>query len=529
MSLETFLRELHFGADEPKRMDGVDWDDAPLPYKLYRGLPSISLSAEVPLTLEGQRRPVKTDLQELGHFLWYVFGLAQFSRSRLDAEPIAQAAGPPLQSARRFVPSGGGLYPSELYVYARAEEDSCGIYHYDAAHHRLVLLRKGNFDSFVTRVLGNRCDASACFATVFVSTMYWKNFFKYDNFAYRLQGLDAGIVLGQLLEVAKRFGYEAGVHFQFLDRAVHHLLGVSDREESVYAVIPLSVQPAAAWFAGGQDKDSEGRDNALELCGELPALRHDHYVRSRRIKDYPLLIQMNEASRQDSVRDFRSLGKGENSVRGGSRTVELPCVPRLAYDLAVVCRKRYSPERDFVSGKVSRVQLASLLHEATASFPYRNDLDEDRENPGCRVSLYSCLHNVEDIPDGAYQYDPAAHALRLARPGDHRRWLQAGMTLDNVNLLQVPLCFHVAGDRGHLIDALGYRGYRIQQMEAGMLAQRLLLAAVALGMGGHPLLGYEVSACDELYGTASQGTTSLIQIPVGPYHHRPRLQGSLHS
>ena len=28
-------------------------------------------------------------------------------------------------------------------------------------------------------------------------------------------------------------------------------------------------------------------------------------------------------------------------------------------------------------------------------------------------------------------------------------------------------------------------------MEAGMLVQRLLLAASAIGMGGHPLLGYD--------------------------------------
>ena len=46
--------------------------------------------------------------------------------------------------------------------------------------------------------------------------MFWKNFYKYNNFAYRLQGLDAGVLIGQLLEAAKRFGFETGVYFQFL-------------------------------------------------------------------------------------------------------------------------------------------------------------------------------------------------------------------------------------------------------------------------------------------------------------------------
>ena len=128
-----------------------------------------------------------------------------------------------MQSYRRFAPSGGALYPNELYVYLKIEDLPAGVYHYDVAHHRLVLLREGNFDSYIARALGNRCDISACFGTVFVSTMFWKNFFKYNNFSYRLQGLDAGVLIGQLLEVAKRFGFASGVYFQFLDRAINHL------------------------------------------------------------------------------------------------------------------------------------------------------------------------------------------------------------------------------------------------------------------------------------------------------------------
>jgi hypothetical protein len=65
-------------------------------------------------------------------------------------------------------------------------------------------------------------------------------------------------------------------------------------------------------------------------------------------------------------------------------------------------------------------------------------------------------------------------------------------------------------------------------MEAGMLVQRLLLAASAIGMGGHPLLGFDVKMCDEIYKMSLHGKTSLIQIPVGPYRPRSRLEGDLH-
>ncbi|MEH7014216.1 SagB family peptide dehydrogenase [Neobacillus niacini] len=523
MSLDEFLHNLHFDIEKASIPNWeVDWEDGPLPYKLYRGSPEVPLSLEVPLTLEGQKQPVKPDLRNMGHFLWYVYGLTQFSQSVFSLDSSEKTI-ERMQSKRRFAPSGGALYPNELYVYLKIEDLPIGIYHYDVAHHRLVLLRVGNFDTYIARALGNRCDISACFGTVFVSTMFWKNFFKYNNFAYRLQGLDAGVLIGQLLEVSKRFGFESGVYFQFLDSAMNHLLGLSEREESVYAVIPLSVEPTI-WSANGSEKDR--MVSAAELCRELPSIQPNHYIRSQRIKEYPMLTKLNEASMLDSTTSFSLIESKENENREG-QAVALPHAERLSYDLGSVCRKRFSPDMDFILGMVSQLELANLLHEATDSFLYRNDLEATHQKHEPRVSLNVCVYNVEGIPNGAYQYDSTAHALRPVHLGDHRLLLQSGLSLNNVNLLQVPLCLHVTGVKDYYKTTLGYRGYRIQQMEAGMLVQRLLLSAVARGMGGHPLLGYDSNLCDEIYRMEPQGKTSLIQIPIGPYRHRPWLLGGL--
>ncbi len=335
-------------------------------------------------------------------------------------------------------------------------------------------------------------------------------------------------MIGQLLEVAKRIGFATGVYFQFLDRAVNHLLGVSEAEESVYAVIPLSVDPSTVWFACQQDR--ELRVSADELRLELPPVHHRPIARSHTGSRYPLLIHMNEASMLESPQAFRQIGKekSEKAASCADDAVVFPQVNRIPYDFYAACRRRYSPEGDFLLRKISREQLAAFLREATTSFSYRNDLDEADENHEARVFLYGCVYHVEGVPDGAYRYDSDAHALYPIRPGDHRQWLQQGMSLDNVNLFQVPLCLHVAGDRDHLKAALGYRGYRIQQMEAGMLVQRILLAASAIGWGGHALLGFDANSADELYQLGPQRTTSLIQIPVGPHRPRARLEGSLH-
>jgi SagB-type dehydrogenase family enzyme len=526
MSLQSFIHNLHFDTDKVNPPDWkVNWNDAPLTYKLYRGMPAIELSPEIPLTFAGREVPAEPCLDAIGHLLWYVYGLNQLCQSVLSQEMGGLQDKRFVTGMRRFVPSGGGLYPNELYVYLKVKDLPTGVYHYDAAHHRLVSLREGDYDTYLAKALGSPCDLSSCFAVVFVSTLFWKNFFKYNNFAYRLQGLDAGVLIGQLLEVTKRQGFEAAVCFQFLDRAVNHLLGLTEKEESVYAMVPLSVEPVSDWFTSGIEPQEPV--TATELCRELAPSKHDFFIRSRFISDYPVLIQMNEASFLENVQSFRHITEEKEGPFKGQAVV-LPRLNRMAYDLAFVCRLRYSPEADFLFGKLTAIKLAALLQETTTAFHYRNDLSTAYEDNAARVSLSACLYGVEGIPDGAYRYDSKEHLLVCLRPGDHRMLLNKGMAVGNINFSQIPLCLHVSGAQDHLIAALGFRGYRIQQMEAGMLVQRLLLTATALGMGGHPLLDYDAKFCDELYKLGPQGKTNLIQIPIGFYRPRPRLQGRLY-
>ncbi|MBP0726646.1 SagB family peptide dehydrogenase [Bacillus sp. RG28] len=512
MSLETFLDILHYHTDQAAPDDWeANWEDAPLPYKLYRHLPTIPFSSEIPLSLDQIETSNNINLDTIGHFLFYTYGLTQLCHLGM---PITEKDYAFMQRFRRFAPSGGGLYPNELYVYLKIEDVPTGVYHYDVAHHRLVLLREGNYDSFVSRALGNRSDVSSCFATVFISTMFWKNFFKYHNFSYRLQGLDAGVLIGQLQEVAKRYKFHTSVHYQFLDRAVNHLLGLSETEESVYAVIPLGEESYRTEF--------DLNISYAELCHEIPKIDHQHYVRSKQILEYPMLLKMNEAAFLDSTQSFQNV-KRKQSTHHLDQAHLLPRVERIFYNFADACKNRYSPEMDFTFKKLSHEKLIQLLYETAASFPYRNDGTTND------VSLYLTLFGIEGIQNGAYVYNGETHTLQLIQQGDFRLLLQNAMTTHNLSLFQVPLCVHIVGDRQHAKEELGYRGYRIQQMEAGILSQKLLLSAASIGLGGHPLLGFDVETCDNLYRLNEQGKTTLIQIPIGFYEERAWLRGSLGS
>lgn len=70
-----------------------------------------------------------------------------------------------------------------------------------------------------------------------------------------------------------------------------------------------------------------------------------------------MLIKMNEASLIESTRLFQQIKRDKNSsCEGGGETVTLTQTNLLTYDLAFACKKRYSPNMDFVLGKVSQKQ-----------------------------------------------------------------------------------------------------------------------------------------------------------------------------
>jgi SagB-type dehydrogenase family enzyme len=291
-------------------------------------------------------------------------------------------------------------------------------------------------------------------------------------------------------------------------------------------MIPLSIYPSAQWV---DNINREEHVSAAELLQEVSLLKAETYNRSKRILDYPMLKEMNEASMFETTQSFVKIKKDDRVKRSlGTESILLPFTESFSYDLASVCRERHSRDIDFMMGKVSQTQLATLFKESF-SVIYHNDLDGTHGKSPTRVSLYGCFYNVEGVPNGAYFYDKSAHGLCRITQGDYREFLQYGLTMPNVNLFQVPLCLHVVGDKDHLKEELGYRGYRIQQMEAGILVQRLLLISCALGMGGHPLLGFNTKQCDDLYRADSKQITSLIQIPVGPYRPRAWLKGILNS
>ena len=146
-------------------------------------------------------------------------------------------------AGRRPVPSGGALYPLELYAVAlavdRLEQAS---YHYDPFRHRLECLspcsRGAVAGALVDPTLAE--NASALFV---VTAMFWRSRFKYGLRGYRFALLEAGHLVQNAVLAATALRVSALPVGGFYDCRLDQLVGADGLDEAtVYAVL-LGARP----------------------------------------------------------------------------------------------------------------------------------------------------------------------------------------------------------------------------------------------------------------------------------------------
>jgi SagB-type dehydrogenase family enzyme len=126
----------------------------------------------------------------------------------------------------RTVPSGGALYPLELYCAShRVEGLGLALHHYDPLRHGLEFVRL--LDAPAGDDLtpyGAALSESA--AVIAMSAVFWRSRFKYGARAYRFTLIEAGHVAQNILLAAAALGLSALPVGGFYDRDVDAFLGV---------------------------------------------------------------------------------------------------------------------------------------------------------------------------------------------------------------------------------------------------------------------------------------------------------------
>jgi SagB-type dehydrogenase family enzyme len=145
----------------------------------------------------------------------------------------------------RAVPSGGALYPLELYVAASSVSGlEPGLYHFDPFRTALERLRA--FDPRpALRPLSPYGELlTAAGAVVFVTAMFWRSRFKYGLRGYRFALLEAGHLGQNLLLAATALDLASLPVGGVYDRRVDEFLSVDGVNESVVYAFSLGTRPA---------------------------------------------------------------------------------------------------------------------------------------------------------------------------------------------------------------------------------------------------------------------------------------------
>jgi SagB-type dehydrogenase family enzyme len=99
--------------------------------------------------------------------------------------------------------------------------------------------------------------------------------------------------------------------------------------------------------------------------------------------------------------------------------------------------------------------------------------------------------------DGVHEYQPQGHVLHSARVGDLRGILQAA-ALDQASVGSAPVCFVVTVDVSRTASKYRAKAERYCLLEAGHVAQNILLQATALRLAGVPIAAFDEQRVSKL-------------------------------
>jgi SagB-type dehydrogenase family enzyme len=438
----------------------------------------VTLSGRGPLT---NRVP---DLEILARLLFFSAG-------------VTRTAGPDDQASWfRAAPSAGNLHPLEVYVVAGAVAGlGAGLYHFAPDAYGLEELSQGDCRPTVADAVAAPEVATGPLALV-VTGIPWRTAWKYGERGLRHIYWDAGSLLANLLAVAQGYGLRARVLLGFVDSALSRQLGLDGGAEFPVAVVTVG---------------EPGRSGVIDRCEPVPHLETTPL--SPAPIEFPLITRVQQAGDlataeqvaawRVTVPDGLPPAQDEVDPPEGARTEPIE---------SVILRRGSTRRmrRGTVPGELLRWGMAVATRQLAA------------DAPPAGASLLSheiAVHAVQGMEPGLYDWVEGAAQLYRAAPSDQVRQLSRQLCLDQ------PL----GGDSGYtdfsfadlerVLDGYGDRGYRVAQLEAGVAAGRLQLAAFTLDHGGTGLTfsDEEVSAA---FGTRA-ACMLAVSIGIPAYQARP--------
>ena len=133
----------------------------------------------------------------------------------------------------RVIPSGGALYPLEIYIHAtRVDGLQTGLYHYDPEDHALDVLRTVDESETISRMMVQSELGCSAAAIIMISAVFARSTFKYGDRGYRFILFEAGHLSQNANLTAQEMDLATANIGGYNDRAMDRYLGFDGVNES---------------------------------------------------------------------------------------------------------------------------------------------------------------------------------------------------------------------------------------------------------------------------------------------------------
>ena len=212
------------------RWDSLPYESQPL-IALPAGRAPLRLSLEEAITTRQTARnlkPAPVNLGEVSTLLYYAYGETRDNRETGFHRPF------------RATPSGGALYPLELFFYSGQVGDlPPGLYHYNPHENALRALRQENAEAQVDSLLVQPEIAGRASLIVFITAVFERSTFKYGDRGYRFALLEAGHVAQNINLVSNALGLGCVNLGGYFDRRVDEFLDLDGITHSAIYLIAI--------------------------------------------------------------------------------------------------------------------------------------------------------------------------------------------------------------------------------------------------------------------------------------------------
>lgn len=482
----------------------LDWANKPSQFKIYEDSTSIPLPRNVsrpeaePLgAISGgslQKEARDLGLVELAELLYFSAGLTRKYRFGRELHYMRAAS------------ATGALYPIELYVVAGDIVGlEAGVYHFDPLGFQLSRLRKGDWRAELAAVTDESVGPAS--ATIALTSLAWKNAWKYEARSYRHWFWDGGVIAANLLAVSASMGLPTKIIQGFVDQTVNELFGLQDRKEATICLSPVGL--------GRQGK----RDRSLKT---IDPIQLNVRPLSEEETEYAGMWETHQAAflrLKDEVDQWTNV---QLPPRHSARTIypTFPLVPPIANAtnsrrLGEVILQRGSTRR-FARSPITFSQLSTILRTSTGRI-HRDYLPKGDN----LIETYFIANAVDGLAPGSYFYAGEQESLTQLKQGEQRQ-MSSYLCLGQPLFGDASVVFFLMTRLREVLGALGNRGYRAAQLEGGIVAGKIYLSAYSLGLGASGSTFYD-DAVTEFFSPHAEEKSTMIAVGLGvpAYKARP--------